>query len=122
MDDEHKGSRLPGGAEGRPTTEDAPEVVTGGRRRAPRWSLAGIAAAAVLAVPGGMAISSAFAADGGGASSSSSPSSQATPVQSEGTAPQQRGDGDRGDCPGKDGAESGGGGESGTTSTGASMQ
>ena len=71
-----------------------------------RLKVAGIAAAAVLAVPGGMVISNAFASDAG--SPSSSPA--AVPVQSDGypqpygdaAAPQDRGGTprDRGDCPG----------------------
>jgi hypothetical protein len=78
---------------------------TTGRRR---LKVAGIAAAALLAVPGGMAISNAFAASDG------SPSSPTTvPAQSDGypqpygdaASPQDRGgprggSGDRGDCPG----------------------
>jgi hypothetical protein len=88
-----------------------------------RLRIAGIAAAAVLAVPGGMVISNAVAADGGGAASSASPSSQAVPVQSEDSAPQERQDrggtpGDRGDCPGKEG----GGEESGSSATGYTQQ
>jgi hypothetical protein len=91
-----------------------------GRRR---LKVAGIAAAAVLAVPGGMAISNAFAADGGDASSSSTPA-QAIPAQGETPAPQQeRGDRDHGDCPGKGGGQDDqGGGQSGATGTGYTMQ
>jgi hypothetical protein len=80
-----------------------------------RLKVAGIAAAAVLAVPGGMAISNAFAADDG-----SSPSPTAIPVQSDGY-PQPYGDaapprerdgtpGDRGDCPPGEGRGNGNGG------------
>ena len=88
-----------------------------------RLKVAGIAAAAVLAVPGGMAISNAVASGGGGDAASSSPSSQALPVQSEDQAPQERPDrgatpGDRGDCPG----EGDGGGESGSSATGLTQQ
>ena len=87
-----------------------------------RLKIVGVAAAAVLAVPGGMAVSNAFAADGGGATTPSS----AVPVQSEGTtppsddqAPRDRGDGrgDRGDCPGKGDGGGGGSGETGTAYT-----
>jgi hypothetical protein len=95
-----------------------------------RLKVAGIAAAAVLAVPGGMAISNAVAADDGTGSSSSS---QVVPVQSEGytqpdrEAPQaERGQapGDRGDCPpGEGGGESGGSGSgAGNDSTGYTLQ
>jgi hypothetical protein len=90
-----------------------------GRTRT-RLRIAGIAAAAVLAVPGGMAISSAFAADGEGADA---PSTQSIPAQSDAPAPQERGDGDRGDCPGKgDHGDRGGSGESGTAETGFAYQ
>jgi hypothetical protein len=94
------------------------------RRR--RLKVAGVAAAAVLAVPGGMAISSAFAADGGNAPSSSGAQPTQVPVQSETQpAPQGRGDGnrgprgDRGDCPGEGDRGSGGNGsgESATPDT-----
>jgi hypothetical protein len=90
-----------------------------------RLKVAGIAAAAVLAVPGGMAISSAFAADGAGTSSPSGAQPAQVPVQSETPpAPQERGDGDRGprghhgDCPGKGESP----GASGATGTGYTMQ
>jgi len=120
MDDGHAGRRRHRGAEGRPTNDDASEVVMDGRRRAPRWSLAGIAAAAVLAVPGGMAISSAFAADGAGGAASPT---QSVPAQSDAPAPQERGDRDRSDCPGKgDRGDRGGPGESGTAETGFTQQ
>ena len=97
-----------------------------------RLKVAGIAAAAVLAVPGGMAISNAFAADDG--SSPSSPT--AIPVQSDGY-PQPYGDaapprerdgapGDRGDCPpgeGRgDGNGNGGGAQGSNDSTGYTLQ
>jgi hypothetical protein len=89
-----------------------------------RLKVAGIAAAAVLAVPGGMAISNAFAADDG--SSPSSPT--AVPVQSEGY-PQPDGDGappadrdgtprDRGDCPPGEGGGGSGGGDGAQGSSG----
>jgi hypothetical protein len=90
-----------------------------------RLKVAGIVAAAVLAVPGGMAISNAFAADGG--SPSSSPT--AVPVQSEGS-PQPYGDGaqppadrggapgDRGDCPPGEGGSGSGGGDGAQGSSG----
>ena len=101
-------------------------------RSSHRLKIAGVAAAAVLAVPGGMAISNAFAADDGGTSSSSAQPAQVVPAQSESPAPQQRGDGgpgqrggDRGDCPGKggDGGSSGSGSaEPGATGTGYTLQ
>jgi hypothetical protein len=90
-----------------------------------RLKIAGVAAAALIAVPGGMAISNAFAADGGGTSPTATPSTQATPAQSDGGAPQQRGAGsgaprgDRGDCPGKDGGD---GADTGSASTGVTQQ
>jgi hypothetical protein len=67
-----------------------------------RLKIAGIATVALLAVPGGAAISNAFAADGGSAAT--------TPAQST-----QGPRGDHGDCPGKGGE--GHGGEPGTTGT-----
>ena len=93
-----------------------------------RLKVAGIAAAAVLAVPGGMAISNAVASDGG-AGSASSTSSPYEPVQAQDPAPPENGQqpdrggtpGDRGDCPGKDG-NGDGGGESGTSATGYTQQ
>jgi hypothetical protein len=89
-----------------------------------RLKVAGIAAAAVLAVPGGMAISNAVASDGGGAGTASPTASPYAPVQDqappEGERPDRGGTpGDRGDCPGKDGD---GGGESGTSATGYTQQ
>ncbi len=91
-----------------------------GRTGARRLKIAGIAAAAVLAVPGGMAISSAFAADGAGGAASPT---QSVPAQSDAPAPQERGDRDRGDCPGKgDRGDRGGRGESGTAETGFTQQ
>ena len=95
-----------------------------------RLRVAGIVTAAVLAVPGGMVISNAFAADGGGAAgSSTSPVQQTVPYGgSETPAPQDGGDGDRGDGPGK-GDRGGSRGDSGagpgspsTESTGTTMQ
>jgi hypothetical protein len=100
-----------------------------------RLKVAGIAAAAVLAVPGGMAISNAFAADDG---SPASPT--AVPVQSDGypqpygdaAPPQDRGGtpGDRGDCPpgeghgpGRgDGNGGGDGAQGSSSSTGYTLQ
>ena len=86
-----------------------------------RLKIAGIATVALLAVPGGAAISNAFAADGGSASTPAQ-STQSQPAQAQDPAPQQRGEGDgqgprgdHGDCPGKGGQ--GQGGESGTTGT-----
>jgi hypothetical protein len=106
------------------------ESNNGRSRSANRLKLAGVAAAAVLAVPGGMAISNAFAADDGGNSSSPAQPAQVVPAQSESPAPQQRGDGgpgergDRGDCPGKGGEGGGGSGsaEPGATGTGYTLQ
>jgi hypothetical protein len=87
-----------------------------------RLKIAGIATVALLAVPGGAAISNAFAADGGSASTTPAQSTQGQPAQAQDPAPQQRGEGDgqvprgdHGDCPGKGGE--GQGGESGTTGT-----
>jgi hypothetical protein len=87
-----------------------------------RLKVAGIAAAAVLAVPGGMAISNAVASDGGAGSASPTAAPYA-PAQDQ--APPENGErpdrggapGDRGDCPGKDGDRRGGD-ESGTSTTG----
>jgi hypothetical protein len=71
-----------------------------GGRRSSRLKVAGIVTAAVLAVPGGMVISNAFAADGDGADSSTTPAQQTVPYGSDAPAP-QRGDRDHdGDCPG----------------------
>ena len=89
-----------------------------------RLKVAGIAAAAVLAVPGGMAISNAVASDGG-AGTASPTSAPYAPVQAQDPAPPEDGQqrdrggtpGDRGDCPGKDG-----GGESGNSATGYTQQ
>jgi hypothetical protein len=90
-----------------------------------RLKVAGIAAAAVLAVPGGMAISNAFAADGG--STPSSPT--AVPVQTQGD-PQPYGDGaqppadrggapgDRRDCPPGEGGSGSGDGDGAQGSSG----
>jgi hypothetical protein len=103
-----------------------------------RLKVAGIVAAAVLAVPGGMVISNAFASDAG--SPSSSPT--AVPVQSDGypqpygdaAPPQDRGGtpGDRGDCPpgqghgpGRgdgNGSGNGSGSQGSTDSTGYTLQ
>jgi hypothetical protein len=87
-----------------------------------RLKIAGIATAALLAVPGGAVISNAFATDGGSTSSTPAQPSQSQPAQVQDPAPQQRGEGDgqgprgdHGDCPGKGGE--GQGGESGTTGT-----
>ena len=86
-----------------------------------RLKVAGIAAAALLAVPGGMAISSAVASDGGAGTASPTASPNA-PVQAQDPAPPQDGERpDRGDCPGKDGNQRGGG-ESGTSTTGWTQQ
>ena len=86
-----------------------------------RLKVAGIAAAALLAVPGGIAISSAVASDGGAGSASSTAAPYA-PVQDQDRTPPQDGERrDRGDCPGKDGNERGGE-ESGTSATGTTWQ
>ncbi len=98
-----------------------------------RLKIAGIAVAALIAVPGGAVISNAFAADGGATSTQPAQPSQSQPSQSQNPAPQQRGEGDgrgprgdHGDCPGMGGkgqGDSSGGGESGgTTGTAYSLQ
>ena len=86
-----------------------------------RLKVAGIAAAALLAVPGGMAVSNAVASDGG-AGTAAPTAGPYEPVQAQDPAPPQNGERpDRGDCPGKDGSERGGG-ESGTSTTGFTQQ
>jgi hypothetical protein len=84
--------------------------------RTRRLKAAGIAAAALLAVPGGMAISNAMAADGG--TGAQAPAA----VQVQEGAPQapERGDRDRGVCPGHDGER--GGSAEGAPSTGEAQQ
>src|SRR3954463_2826378 len=97
-----------------------------------RLKIAGVAAVALLAVPGGAVISNALAADGGSASTTpAQPTQSQQPAQPEGSVPQARGDGDghgprggHGDCPGMGGEGQGGSGgsgsgsgESGTTGT-----
>ncbi|HEX8206231.1 MAG TPA: hypothetical protein VF587_09255 [Solirubrobacteraceae bacterium] len=66
-----------------------------------RMRLVAVIGAAALAVPGGLAIGNAFAADSG----SGSAAGTSLPVQQE--EQQQPDDGDRPDCPKKDGAGAG---------------
>ena len=97
-----------------------------------RLKIAGIAAAALLAVPGGAVISNAFAAGDGGTTAPSTQPSQSQAPDAQNPAPQGRGDGhgprgDHGDCPGmggdgQQGGSSGGGSGTGTTGTAYSLQ
>ena len=75
-----------------------------------RLKIAGVVAAALVAVPGGAVISNAFAAGDGGSTTPQAQGSQSTRAQSQDPAPPQRGDGDgdgprghHGDCPGMGG-------------------
>jgi hypothetical protein len=99
-----------------------------------RLKIAGIATAALLAVPGGAVISNAFAAGDGGTTTPSTQPSQSQAPPAESPAPPQRGDGDgdgdgprghHGECPGMggDGPQGGSSGSgTGTTGTAYSQQ